>query len=286
MRNSTATKFLSIAMMLVTPAAMLMAETGNTMLYTSGNVTLNGKEVTRSASVASGDQIETAGSTATAMSQDGTKVTVTPYSAIRYQNDGVNVVKGTAAVSTTDGLSAQVAQITVTPKDKTATYEIARLNNNVVITSHTGALMVTEAGKTTEMEPGSSSSRAAEPAPAPAPQAAPVFPGSGLSTKQAWGIAAVVGGASIMCGLWCGSAAANVPPAGTRSVSVAQGRGMARAISGVSGMSRAIQVARVAVVSPVLNGVAVQARAAAPMHPGAQTRGVQPQQHRAVPAGR
>ncbi len=45
MRTSFATKFLSIAMMLLTPAAMLMAETGNTMLYASGNVMLNGKEV-------------------------------------------------------------------------------------------------------------------------------------------------------------------------------------------------------------------------------------------------
>ena len=60
MRNCLATKLLSIAMMLLTPAAMLMAETGNTMLYAAGNVTLNGKEVARSASVATGDQIETA----------------------------------------------------------------------------------------------------------------------------------------------------------------------------------------------------------------------------------
>jgi len=146
MRNSFATKVLSIAMILVFPAAMLMAETGNTVLYASGTVTLNGKEVARSASVASGDKIETAGATATALSQDGSKVTVSPYSAVRYQGDAVNVVRGTAAINTTGGMSAQAAQITVTPKDKGATYEIARLNNNVVITSHTGALMITEAG--------------------------------------------------------------------------------------------------------------------------------------------
>lgn len=182
MRTSFATKFLSIAMMLLTPAAMLMAETGNTMLYASGNVMLNGKEVARSASVATGDKIETAGTTATAVSSDGSKVTVNPYSAVRYESAGVNVVKGTAAVSTTDGLPAQAAQVTVTPKDKAATYEIARVDNNVVITSHTGALMITDAGKTTELDAGSSSSvpAAAAPAPAPAPGPAPssfpVFP--------------------------------------------------------------------------------------------------------------
>ena len=92
-------------------------------------------------------------------------------------------MKGTAAISTTDGMPAQAAQITVTPKDKAATYEIARLNNNVVITSHTGALMISDAGTTTELDAGASSSRAADPTPAPAPgvqpgSGFPVFPGS------------------------------------------------------------------------------------------------------------
>ena len=67
MRNCLATKILSIVMMMLTPAAMLMAETSNTMLYASGTVTLNGTEVARSASVTSGDRIETAGATATAV---------------------------------------------------------------------------------------------------------------------------------------------------------------------------------------------------------------------------
>jgi hypothetical protein len=254
MRNCLAQKILSIAMMVLTPAAMLMAETGNTMLYASGNVTLNGTEVARSASVTPGDRIDTAGATATTLSQDGSKVTVTPYSSVRYGSDAVRVDRGTAAITTTDGMTATAAQITVTPKDKAATYEIARLNNQIVITSQTGALMVTEAGKTTELEAGASSSRTADPtpAPAPAPQAAPVFPGYDLTARQVFAIAAVVGGAAIACGLWCGMAAAGVPPGGfgnQLSTTTHQGRGMNRVIS----------VARVA-ATPVLNGVANNAR--------------------------
>jgi hypothetical protein len=254
MRNCLATKILSIALMVLTPAAMLMAETGNTMLYASGNVTLNGTEVARSASVTPGDRIETAGATATTLNQDGSKVTVSPYSSIRYGSEAVRVDRGTAAISTTDGMTATAAQITVAPKDKTATYEIARLNNQVVITSQTGALMITEAGKTTELEAGASSSRTADPtpAPAPAPQAAPVYPGSTFTGKQVFAIAAVVGGAAVACGLWCGMAAAGVPPGGfgnQLSTTTHQGRGMNRVIS----------VARVA-AAPVLNGVANNAR--------------------------
>ena len=254
MRNCLVTKMLSIAMMVLTPAAMLMAETGNTMLYASGNVTLNGTEVARSASVTPGDRIDTAGATATTVSQDGSKVTVTPYSSVRYGSDAVRVDRGTAAITTTDGMTATAAQITVTPKDKAATYEIARLNNQIVITSQTGALMVTEAGTTTELEAGASSSRTADPTPAPAPalQAVPVFPGYDLTSRQVFAIAAVVGGAAIACGLWCGMAAAGVPPGGfgnQLSSTTHQGRGMNRVIS----------VARVA-ATPMLNGVANNAR--------------------------
>ncbi|MGA9567157.1 MAG: hypothetical protein WBS19_16660 [Candidatus Korobacteraceae bacterium] len=272
MRNSLATKILSIAMMLLTPAAMLMAETGNTTLYASGNVTLNGTEVARSASVAPGDKIETAGATATTISQDGSKVTVNPYSAIRYEGQSVKVVRGTAAVSTTDGMPAQAAQITVAPKDKAATYEIARLNDQVVITSHTGALMITEAGTTTELDAGASSSRTADPTPAPAPgpQAAPgfpVFPGSELTGKQVFAIAAVVAGAAVATGLWAGMSAAGVPPGGfgnQLSSTSHQGRGM----------NRVIQVAQHSAVRPVLTSVANGARNSAAQRASQQHRNI------------
>ena len=201
-------------------------------------------------------------------------MTVNPYSAIRYESERVNVVRGTAAISTTDGMAAQAAQITVAPKDKTATYEIARMNNNIVITSRTGALMVTEAGATTELAAGSSSSRTAEPTPAPAPvpapQAAPVFPGSGLSGKQVFAIGAVVAGAAVATGLWAGMSAAGVPPGGfgnQLSVSTHQGRAM-------------VHVAHVAaaVARPVVTGVSNNAKIAAASHGG--------QQHRVVHTGR
>ena len=270
MRNSLATKILSIAMTLLTPAAMLMAETGNTTLYASGNVTLNGTEVARSASVAPGDKIETAGATATTINQDGSKVIVNPYSAIRYESEGVKIVRGSASVNTTDGLPAQAAQIMVAPKDKAATYEVARLNNQVVITSHTGALMITEAGKTTELEAGGSSSRTADPTPAPAPPPAaafPVFPGSGLTGRQAFTIGAVVAGAVVATALWAGMAPAGVPPGGfgnQLSSTSHQGRGM----------NRIAAVARSSAVAPVLTSVANGARNSAALRGSQQHRNI------------
>src|SRR5450755_2552765 len=145
------------------------------------------------------------------------------------------------------------------------------MDNNIVITSHTGALMVTEAGKTTELEAGGSSSRTADPtpAPAPAPQAAPVFPGSSLSGKQVFAIAAVVAGAAVATGLWSGMNAAGIPPGGfgNNAVSSHQGRSMNHAMRTAA-----------AVASPVLAGVSNSARINTASHVA--------QQHRNIRAGR
>ncbi len=197
------------------------------------------------------------------MSSDGSKVTVNPYSAVRYESAGVNVVKGTAAVSTTDGLPAQAAQVTVTPRTRLRPTRSRASNNNVVITSKTGALMVTDAGKTTEMDAGTSSSvpAAAAPAPAPAPpapQGFPVFPGSGLTTKQVLTISAVVAGAVAITALWAGMSPSQVAPLG--AAQTFSGRSQV-AHMGV-GMARVVQVARIA-ATPVMNGVSNSARAGA-----------------------
>jgi len=247
------------------------------MLYASGNVSLNGREVVRSASVTNGDKIETAGATATAVSQDGSKVTLNPYSTVQYETAGIKVVRGAAAVNTSDGMPARAAQITVTPKDKAATYEIVRVDNNIVVTSRTGALMITDAGVTTELEAGASSSRAAEPtpapAPAPAPQAAPSFPGSTLTSRQVFAIVAVVAGASAACGLWCGMSAAGVPPGGF-------GNQVAGSTHQARGMNRVLSVARSVAVNSAAAAVAGQS---APARNSAAPRTVQ---HRNIRDGR
>jgi 3-hydroxy-3-methylglutaryl CoA synthase len=104
MRDSFATKVLSIALMILSPSALVMAETGNTMLYAKGTVLLNGADVARSAPVTAGDKIDTAGATATTIDQNGSKVTVNPYSSLAYGDNAVNVYRGGASVETSTGM--------------------------------------------------------------------------------------------------------------------------------------------------------------------------------------
>lgn len=276
MRDCFATKIISIVLMVLTPAAMLMAETSNTMLYARGTVLLNGADVASSAPVVPGDKIDTAGSTAVTVDHNGSKVTVNPYSSLSYEADGVKVFRGGATVETNEGMTAKVSQITVAPVDKTATYEIARLNNKVTITSHTGALMITDAGTTSTLEPGASSTLNADPtqtpAPAPAAQPFPHFPGSDVPHKKLIAIGLVVGGIAAACGLWCGTNPSNNPPNGftvTPHVATsAANHHAARPTASVPALQRvaAMVASHPAVAQALVNGMRQSARASVAGH--------------------
>ncbi len=245
MRDSFATKVLSIALMILTPSAMVMAETGSTMLYAKGTVLLNGADVARSAKVNAGDKIDTAGATATTVDENGSKVTVNPYSSLRYDSNSLNVYRGGASVETSSGMSAKVAQVTVAPVDKSATYEIARLDNKVTITSRTGALMITDAGATSTLDAGASTSLNADPTPtpAPAPQAAPNMVGSDVSHGRLIAIGLVVGGVAVACGLWCGMAASGVGPNGFTGTQQTPATPAAAHVARHMGLQRIVSIA-------------------------------------------
>lgn len=259
MRDSFVMKLVSVVMMLLTPAVLLMAETNSTMLYAKGSVLLNGIDVARSAAVSAGDRIETAGSSAVTVDQNGSKVTVNRYSAVRYESDSVRVLRGGANVETGNGMAARVAQISVTPKTNQASYEIARLDNKITITSHAGALMVSDAGTTSTLEPGASSTLNADPqatTPAPAPQAAPAqnTGGGDVGYGKLFAIGAVVAAGAVACGLWCGTSASSLAP-GNQSTKGSNNMHMARHMTALQ------RVATVAASHPAISrAVAATAR--------------------------
>lgn len=219
MRDGLVGKIIGVVLMLVTPAAMLMAESSNAMLYAKGSVLLNGAAVERSTSVSAGDQIQTAGESAVAVNTTGSTITVDPYSTVKYGQNSIELVKGTASVKTTDGMPTRVAGVSIAPADKSATYEVARLENKLLVTSRDGALAINEAGRTSTVNTGETGTVALDPAPAPqAPAASATGNGTitnptnfhwpSITHKQAIIIGAIVGGAAVACGLLCGTASA------------------------------------------------------------------------------
>ncbi|HEX8895348.1 MAG TPA: hypothetical protein VF783_18620, partial [Terriglobales bacterium] len=73
-----------------------MAERPSAMLITSGTVRLNGTVLPQSTGIFTGDVIDTSADSVGSLSRNGSSVVVDPDSSIRYQDDGVSVLKGVA----------------------------------------------------------------------------------------------------------------------------------------------------------------------------------------------
>ena len=140
-------KIVSLVLVVRFPAAMLFGETGGAMVYAKGAVSINGVNVSNTSSIFSGDRVDTADASAVTINQTGSSIAVNPNSSVRYEKNDVDVYRGTARVSTSNGMAARVDQLNISPKDKTAKFEIARLDNKVLVTSHEGQLLLSGAGK-------------------------------------------------------------------------------------------------------------------------------------------
>lgn len=146
---------LSLLFFLVLAGAMLTAQTNGAMLYAKGDVTLNGQSVPNSTSIFVGDRLDIADASVGSINRNGSSVVLSPNSAIQYQQSGVALLKGTARVSTSQGLSAQVGQYTITPSSGTAKFDVVTLGeNSVLVASREGTLSVNDGSSTITLQPG------------------------------------------------------------------------------------------------------------------------------------
>ncbi len=153
-----------ILILLVLGVSVLSAQTGGAMLYANGNVKVNGQAAGDSTSVFPGDRIDVTGSSASSINRSGSSVVVNPNSSIQYQSASVEVLQGSARVSTSKGMTASAGQIIVSPKDSAAKFDVVRTDNKVIVVSREGALTVQDGSRTLIVQSGSSAELAAAPA--------------------------------------------------------------------------------------------------------------------------
>ena len=106
--------------------SILSAQTGGAMLYANGNVKVNGQAAGDSTSIFSGDKVDVAESSSVSINRSGSSVVVSPNSSIQYEQASVEVIHGSARVSTSKGMSANAGQILVSPKDAVAKFDVAK----------------------------------------------------------------------------------------------------------------------------------------------------------------
>jgi hypothetical protein len=160
-------KLLALSLALCMPASMLAAETPAAMLYSTGNFALNGAVGPRSSAVMPGDQIQTRNSSVS-ITSTGNNVLIGPNSSITYEKSAIQFAGGTAVVSTSTSMAAQVQDATIAPTQPKATYRITRTGNQVLIAAVKGNLLLRQGSETRTIAEGRSAYM-----PDPVPQAVP-----------------------------------------------------------------------------------------------------------------
>jgi hypothetical protein len=209
-------KILAVLLLVVCPSAVLMADRPTAMLVTSGSVRLNGT-VTPSTSIFTGDVIDTAAESVGSLSQSGSSVVVDPDSSIRYQNDGISILRGMARVQTSKGLAAHAGRISVIPVSNDALFDVRTDGKTALIASRQGALTLTDGVDSYTLDPGYTAKvnlDVSQDQQGQAPKPAAKGGGNKLKKPPAWLIwVVVVGGTfAVVCALTCGKGAAALSP--------------------------------------------------------------------------
>jgi len=209
-------KIVALLLVVVCPSAFLMAERPSAMLITAGTVRLNGTVLPQSTGIFTGDVIDTAADSVGSLSRSGSSVVVDPDSSIRYQDDGVSVLKGMARVQTSKGMAAHAGPISVIPVANDALFEVRTDGKTALIASREGALTLTDGADSFVLDPGHTakvSLDVSQDTQAPKPAA------KGGEKKRKvppawliWVIAGGVGAAAIACALACSTGAAAISP--------------------------------------------------------------------------
>lgn len=147
---------LSVFSVVLLCAATLSAQTNGAMLYSHGNVKLNGQAPGQSTSIFAGDRLDTSDSSVATINRNGSSVVVNPNSSVQLDQSAIHIMNGTARVSTLNGMSAEAGQLTITPQDGKAKFDVVQSSHGTVVTPREGALTVREGNSMISLQPGQS----------------------------------------------------------------------------------------------------------------------------------
>src|SRR5215471_6705937 len=154
MTSQVVNKLIALFLIVICPSAILMAERPGAILQASGTVSVNGTVAPQSMSVFTGDRINTAQGAAVSITRGGLSVVVDPNSSVRYQDDGFAILKGTARVRTSGGMTVHAGPVSVISKGNSASFEISSDGKTALVASREGTLTLTDGVETASLEPG------------------------------------------------------------------------------------------------------------------------------------
>jgi len=123
------------------PATNLFADSAATMVYTVGNVTVNGGTISRSAAIFDGDFINT-GEGGLTMTRRGSTVVIPGNSQIVLRGNSLELSCGGAMVKTVSGMSTVVQGYRISPVGDEGRYQVIESADQLQVASVEGQLAI------------------------------------------------------------------------------------------------------------------------------------------------
>ena len=148
-------KYLAWVLVVLFPASVVMADAMSAMLNAAGNVTVNGNPIERAMAVFPGDKVQTGANSIATLTSEGSSVTVPANSSLVFSKSFVNVLCGTALVTTSRGLPVRVSKLLVQPaRGAQGRFQVTQNEGQLQITAREGTLAIDNGATTSSLQAG------------------------------------------------------------------------------------------------------------------------------------
>lgn len=154
MRNSRWMVCLSLALSILMVATPVLADVNAALLQAQGEVRHNGATVEQTSALLEGDHLETGSDSAAAITASGSTVMVPANSSVIYRENGIDVLCGTAIVTTSAGMNARVSNFTVEPASSSARFQLRQSPEGLQVVAVQGTLAINDGQHSLTLEPG------------------------------------------------------------------------------------------------------------------------------------
>src|ERR1035438_4430601 len=155
MKAHCSRSFVCLVAMLCLPALAFGGSRDTAVLRSSGAVAVNGSVAPTTTALFNGDKVQTAAGGVVTISSPGSTVLIPSNSQMVFNGGVLDLTAGTASISTTKGMAAQMDKYLIAPATSgTAKFEIKKTGSSVLIHASSGVLTVSAPGNTFALAEG------------------------------------------------------------------------------------------------------------------------------------
>ena|SRR6266699_574879 len=160
LRELTLRELTSVLLILLTPCAVLAADTDTAVLYGTGSVYLNGSQLANSSPVTSGDVIQTKETGAANLNAAGSSIVIQSNTIVRMQSNGLALDRGSVSMATGKGMAVLARDFKITPASGDWTeFYVSRASGVIQIMARKNAITIGCGPNTTTIREGQQLSR-------------------------------------------------------------------------------------------------------------------------------